>query len=674
MMNWLPKTPSDGPGLAGLFPLPPDGQYHPWRLALLSFCSCLLLVLPWVLLGFSMRDEGAEMVRQTQVVTSFAQHANVLWLTNLAGGWWQRATDGLGVFGFRLGGLLVAGLTATVCYLVWMRMLGPRLALFCLAAAAMAGKYSGLVGVNYKMFPAMLVFGSAACLLGGLIRAQPRARLGLAALGGALMGFAIMARLPSLAGIFLAVPLLLWAWWFKGLLLGQAWRLVLTYLAACAATVMLGLALLAWLGGWEHYWSFLKVAQASSPSVYSSTHGRELMERLWVTMFIKSLAIGLHTVLFLLLLLAAATVDLARPKRIWILPLALVAVYFYPGAHYLPFLVWPIMLGISRPLAWPSPLVLLICALPVHRYLPYPWQWVALAVLLGGALLPVAWSHLRTTLRLTSVGAAAFLGMQGFHVYHLIPGACMVLSIAICLFCMACRRLPWTGNAFLLSSFGILTGVVVCLGSNQVLVPMYDGLWFILPAALLFLPVALVQALSRWKTPQSPAPSARQLAIALMVALALLGWQNRLQNRKLVPALDQPIATIAQPRLSPILTGLKQAWAVEGLFNTLSGLVEPNQSVLAYDNLPMVHYVTRSRPALDDPWPDLFSPEAIKSGLASLEQSQDLPVCLVRTNRSPQVGSPPTLSKQSQVIDEWALAKGYETIWHNVYYEVLVPR
>ena len=87
------------------------------------------------------------------------------------------------------------------------------------------------------------------------------------------------------------------------------------------------------------------------------------------------------------------------------------------------------------------------------------------------------------------------------------------------------------------------------------------------------------------------------------------------------------IHTVNYPDLKYVFTTEERAHVVQGLVDQLPLYVKKDDYVLEYGDIPLVYYLTGSRPYLDNSWPDLYTSDQFSDKLnQSLKEKGILPV------------------------------------------------
>jgi hypothetical protein len=161
-----------------------------------------------------------------------------------------------------------------------------------------------------------------------------------------------------------------------------------------------------------------------------------------------------------------------------------------------------------------------------------------------------------------------------------------------------------------------------------------------------------------------------------MVPIGLLGLSIRLHN----PYRDGPdrselTAPIDDPSLRGVRTTSARASSVEQLLDEVRRRVGPDDLVLAYPGLPMLHWLTHTRPALENPWPKLISGEALDARLRALWDRGE-PVLAVRARvdlaeRRWGAADGVAPARDVEAIDRALRERGFEEVWSNREFAIL---
>ncbi|NCC30517.1 MAG: hypothetical protein EOM24_00670 [Chloroflexia bacterium] len=237
---------------------------------------------------------------------------------------------------------------------------------------------------------------------------------------------------------------------------------------------------------------------------------------------------------------------------------------------------------------------------------------------------------------------------------------------------------PWL---VVLAFIALAILVIAPLGSNNGMRNAIHGSWLALPLVLTWLWQRAAGAQAA--LPLVPGPAAGRLAAATL-AIALVGfslvtaWFYSYRDSSNRLALTHPVA---HPLLHGTYTTEARARVVSELVGELPNWVEPGDSLLAYPDLPTVHYLTETTTWLQNPWPILQRGPQLTARLEEAT-SETLPVVVrsigVTRNFTWPIDSPrdesPDREAAWSAFDRFVERAGYERVWANGFFEIFVPR
>ncbi len=661
----------------------PQGPARHAAWLLLVGAVVFLVYLPWSFQGMYMRDDGSELTMQLMAWQGRPEAFNLVWLSNLAGGAWLHLTDGLGLWGARLGLVCIKAVSACAVYPLLARLLGRRQALLAVLAAGLATSFQSTQEINYRTLPSLLVVaGGVSLLLADGQGERPRRAWGLALAGGVLLGVGCLSRLTLVAALVLPLvpPLVDLILLPRGQPQRSSWARAGAALAAALLTLALGLAALHLAG---HLGDFLHNLRALlSPAQGNWLYNGPTTSQFYLVSLKKTapatlLVLGMFLSLHLLSGAGRGRLGAALPAVA-----GLAGLYLLLGLQAAALGLALLVVALGQGGRW-------LVALGVGLLSLYLWHrcglWLAGAgaalALLGLRLWPRAAMALQTLL-LASAGLY-LLRYYSFKMHHVLFGLCLALGM-VQLLLLGLDRPQRQAKLDYLKAYlvGLGGALAASLGSTQGLAATGDCLWLLLPVACMALPVS-AQGLGDWARRVTLAPEdLRRVGAALLCAVAALGIYYRYLDTGLdLPDRGALTATIHHPRLKLILTSPQRAASLEELFGALDHLTAPGREVLAYNFIPMVHFVTKTWPFLGHPWPDLLGPSEVQRRLAQADAQGRRPQLVVRAlvdTRNPQWG--PCFSAYAphdayapvkRLLDDWVNAGAYHLVWANRDFQVL---
>jgi len=284
-----------------------------------------------------------------------------------------------------------------------------------------------------------------------------------------------------------------------------------------------------------------------------------------------------------------------------------------------------------------------------------------------------------------AVGAVltALVGTDGVRTYYelAMPGLFGLLGFLLILDLLRTRIEPDFLPLMNLLLVALTLPVLLAVGSANGLLNMRFGMSLLVSVVILLLPRRLEEI--------AVLPSAgisherlRFYWLTFVSAWVICGFGLRIDqperdlgNRiRLTVAPDHPL-------LRHVYTSPERAASINGLLKELEQRARPGDRVLAYDSIPLIHYLTRTIPALGHSWPDQLDPGVLNSRLHLLRTEEHLPVVVrakvnmrdpawgvVATTKAWRPSAVNTLTR----IDKTLVDLGYREVWQNDEFVILV--
>lgn len=137
-------------------------------------------------------------------------------------------------------------------------------------------------------------------------------------------------------------------------------------------------------------------------------------------------------------------------------------------------------------------------------------------------------------------------------------------------------------------------------------------------------------------------------------------------------------------KLKMVYTTKERAKVVEELLSELSKYVHKGEYLLCYEKIPMVHFLTETRPYLYNSWPMLYQPEEFQEAIEkAIKEKEELPV-IVRAKRSTSNFEWPNNSdiglinsfnynRGREIMKEFIYKYFYKIVWENDFFQILLP-
>ena len=217
----------------------------------------------------------------------------------------------------------------------------------------------------------------------------------------------------------------------------------------------------------------------------------------------------------------------------------------------------------------------------------------------------------------------------------------------------------------------LIAGFLFCmlfpLGSMNGFANCCFALWLAIPAGLAALGSMRIERLI--------------LGGVMVVSSARLSW-----NAVATPYWDGPAwrlnATLDNETATGIRTTPERKAVLDDIVAAVAKYAKPGDPILAYQNIPMIYMLTRTKPWIPYPWPYIVSPRKI--GTAISEQAKTtMPKVIVRERTScfgndwPNSDSPPVYSIYSgneyePIYAEFIGRYGFKVVHSNKMFDVLV--
>jgi hypothetical protein len=213
-------------------------------------------------------------------------------------------------------------------------------------------------------------------------------------------------------------------------------------------------------------------------------------------------------------------------------------------------------------------------------------------------------------------------------------------------------------------NFGSDTGIKVSTYAFPMLYP-----------AVLALLSRLAQALgghaAEARLPSRTAQCALPVFLAIMMPLSAYGASHCVYRDTLAEA-----RFVRNPMLSGVLTSSARAEALEEVLPVVSTYAPPGSALLAFDSVGLIHFATRTRPFLNNPWPALYPPAELDRLLREKERSGPLPpVLLAKSNpRSDSWPSGQAPLATIEPITAFLDRNAYRVAWESGAFSLLLPK
>ncbi len=135
------------------------------------------------------------------------------------------------------------------------------------------------------------------------------------------------------------------------------------------------------------------------------------------------------------------------------------------------------------------------------------------------------------------------------------------------------------------------------------------------------------------------------------------------------------VSTVDHPMLRGIFTSPARAAVLEEALPVISSYAPPGSELLAFDSIGLVHFATKTRPYLDNPWPALYLPGQLRAIIAAKEASRALPVVVLAKRNARSATWPGNVEIPVRLESVLALLDRhrYHIVWQNDAFAIYLP-
>lgn len=235
----------------------------------------------------------------------------------------------------------------------------------------------------------------------------------------------------------------------------------------------------------------------------------------------------------------------------------------------------------------------------------------------------------------------------------------------------------------------ILIAVFLPFGSDRgIWNSGYMSIWLGLPIAMDVLHKSLDKALASIRFKKEVKFEKLSVALLLVTALGYFSMKsyNIAQQAYFDPGsrLDKTF-TIHSKFAKGIYTTEERAKVINELLPQLQEHVQPNDALLAYQSLPMLHFLTETKPYLRNPWVWIYDGEIFENQLKEAQKHTDkLPVVVVQKFETLSEFSAPIpdyfseeredtysySAQRTKAMNAFLKANDYKLVWSNAYFNI----
>lgn len=590
----------------------------------------LLVVYPvvFVFQGLDFTDQGYWLTGYQRIFEDPESVSNMMatWLSLVIGGLVN--LTGLGVISFRIAFVVVVWMTVWVTYRLLAACFDREKILFPLFVALVYITKWGVNWVSYNDLSAMFFLVASLALWFGLQRENGKWVLS----SGLILGLGVYLRIPNATGIALAAAIL-FAGWLYGWRITRSLRFVTGFFLGVGSGVLVGLTALKVLGHLPYFFSRISMLQnqATQPDYH---HSLSTLMNLFVLDHQYALCYGLFVIG------GITVVNFLKKQK------------FLNKLHGSRF------------------------------YLP--------AMLVGGIAIAIV--------------LAMYLERDSIYRWAL-PGFCYAVLVVG----LVVESRGGSRSLALLCFIALILLLIVPLGSGNGIGNAIYGSWLALPLALLVLtqppksqnaiigkcdPLAEVNLRLHQNSESellatSPKDKPRRLewlpvaGFGKIIMGAILLFSCHLAYISTYrDSADRSTLhySLAASELKGILTSKARAQVVGELLAELQGVVKPGDQLLAITDIPMLNYLTHTRPYLSNAWTGLIDKKKLTHELQEIPKNGKALPIVVRTKGSvhnpewPNVRIDPNYTGEGELlIRNFMTTYSYRRKWENQWFEIWIP-
>ncbi|MBT8375433.1 MAG: hypothetical protein KJO22_01050, partial [Bacteroidia bacterium] len=289
-------------------------------------------------------------------------------------------------------------------------------------------------------------------------------------------------------------------------------------------------------------------------------------------------------------------------------------------------------------------------------------------------------------LKAKSIGKGIFLitgvVIYGYWLYnqHTIY-AIYVLSLIGCLVVVIRKQESSIFRSVALAALLIL--LVLPLGSaGGVISSGYMAIWLAVP---LFFYAILLLSKYKMRSVEYKWPS-HIMIVAIVVSFFSIKAYRVFNEAYFDPGSRlEKTASVNSKYLKHVYTTEERAEILNEVLFHLKEVAQPNDYILAYDNIPLIHYLTETKPYLGNPWVWLYDDSSFEKKLDMASQHKDeLPVIVAQKFETIIAFSEPKLNYLSttphadnesriyknKILQQFLISHNYEIVWSNSYFNI----
>jgi hypothetical protein len=218
---------------------------------------------------------------------------------------------------------------------------------------------------------------------------------------------------------------------------------------------------------------------------------------------------------------------------------------------------------------------------------------------------------------------------------------------------------------------GIASTVFAFWGSNVGIGKGVNGIWLLFPSLVVLINRNGIRVPER--VLKTIGASQLQMTKCTIIALAMLtipAFATRFTNPdRQIPNRLTMISEIKSQKTRGILSTSKTAEDVGSLLSEIRCRTRPNDFILAFPHVPMLYYLSDTRPAFNSPWLNVLEESDVRSRIVDFKKQHRRLAIIVEGKVNHQYYS----SRISTLIENEIISPDYKKVWENSEYRIYAP-
>ncbi len=239
----------------------------------------------------------------------------------------------------------------------------------------------------------------------------------------------------------------------------------------------------------------------------------------------------------------------------------------------------------------------------------------------------------------------------------------------------------------LILSIGLILMIVAPLGSDSGLEKLKFGVFLLGSISMYYLETGIDISIQKFNFNIRLSSKAYYLiATLLFISFTTYAWNNTYNDPG---SRFEKVYTINNKKLTNVYTTKERASVVNELLSEIKKYVKPNDYLLAFNELPMLNYLTDTKPYISTSWIKLiYNEKSLLEQLDTSVKTKGLPVILRQKANMGGTNWPNNIIKdytkyedksikyrsQGIAFNTFLKKYGYHTAWENNMFEILVTQ